>query len=291
MNHKPIQIDTSLVHRLIAAQFPKWKDLPVRPVAEGGWDNRMFHLGEQMLVRMPSGAEYADKVAKEQKWLPFLASKLPLPIPRPLALGKPCTDYPWQWSVYSYLEGESLAMATIHDLNQFALDLAKFLRALHNVDTTGGPPPGRFNRGGSPAAYDQETRKAIATLDGKIEGAHALRVWETGLASSWQNPPVWVHGDISAGNLLVQNGKLSAVIDWGSLCIGDPACDLAIYWTFFRGPSRDKFRAVLSLDQNTWNRARAWVLWKALIVAAGFSNPVNTESKQCWRIIEDVLSQ
>jgi aminoglycoside phosphotransferase (APT) family kinase protein len=292
MDSKQLMIDVPLVRRLIGTQFPQWKDLPVRPVALSGWDNRTFHLGEEMLVRMPSATEYALQVEKEHKWLPKLAPFLPLPIPAPLAMGEPAEGYPWRWSIYRWLEGETAASAPIADLPAFATSLAQFLIALQSIDPTDGPLPGphSFYRGGALMTYDRETRQAIAALKGKIDVDAATEVWETALATTWHGLPVWVHGDVSAGNLLVKGGRLSAVIDFGQLAIGDPACDLAIAWTLFKGQSREVFRAMLPLDAGTWARGRAWTLWKALIIAAGFTNPNNFEAAQCWRIIDEVLA-
>lgn len=292
MDREQLKIDATLVRRLVATQFPQWKELPIQPVALSGWDNRTFHLGEHMLVRMPSAAEYAFQVEKEQKWLPRLAPFLPLQIPVPLARGEPAHGYPWKWSIYRWLEGTTAASTSITNLPAFAAILAQFLLALQRIDTTDGPLPGvhSFFRGGALTTYDAETRQAIAALKGKIDVEAATSVWETALATTWQNSPVWVHGDISAGNLLVQEGRLYAVIDFGQLVIGDPACDLAIAWTMFKGESREIFRKMLLLDAGTWVRGRAWALWKALITAAGFTNPNNAESANCWRILDEVLA-
>jgi aminoglycoside phosphotransferase (APT) family kinase protein len=285
-------IDAALAHRLVSEQFPEWKNCPVRLVGLSGWDNRTFHLGDEMLIRMPSAADYALQVDKEHKWLPKLAPLLPIQIPTPLAIGKPAHGYPWNWSVYRWIIGTSAASEPITDLNAFAKDLAQFLIALQSIDSTNGPAPGlhSFYRGGSLKTYDLETRQALALLKGKIDVDAAKKIWETALFSSWQGAPVWVHGDISAGNLLLQNGRLSAVIDFGQLTIGDPACDLAIAWTLFHSKSREIFHSTLLLDHETWARAKAWTLWKALVVAAGFTNPDNKESAQCWRIIDDLLT-
>jgi aminoglycoside phosphotransferase (APT) family kinase protein len=291
-NNKAFIIDVALVHRLVATQFPQWQNLTVRPVSMGGWDNRTFHLGENMLVRMPSTADYAAQVEKEQYWLPKLAPLLFLPIPTPVAIGKPSEDYPWRWSIYRWLPGENASVAPIHNLCDFAVDLANFLRTLQSIDSTGGPPAGlhSFYRGGSLIHYDADTRRVIAHLKDRIDASAAIEIWETALASEWQNKSVWVHGDISAGNLLVQNGKLSGIIDFGQLAIGDPACDLAIAWTLFTEESRAAFQHALPLDADTWVRGRAWAIWKALITAAGFTNPNNFEAQQCWRIISEVLT-
>lgn len=291
MDNDRLIIDAPLVRRLVATQFPKWKDLPIRSVALSGWDNRTFHLGNDMLVRMPSAAEYEFQVEKEHKWLPKLAPYLPLPIPTPLAMGKPSNDYPWKWSIYRWLEGETAATGRIDNLVDFAANLAQFLVALQSIDSTNGPAPGlhSFYRGGSLTIYDTETRKAIEALKDKIDVATAIEIWEAALATTWSKKPVWVHGDMSAGNLLVKEGRLSAVIDFGQLAVGDPACDLAIAWTLFKGKSRAVFYDNLPLDAETWARGRAWTLWKALVVAAGFTNPNNAESTKCWRIIDEVL--
>lgn len=243
----------------------------VRPVAHGGWDNRTFHLGEEMTVRLPSAAGYVQQVEKEHFWLPKLAPRLPLPIPVPLAKGEPGEGYPWPWSVYPWIEGETAQRAPVADMKVFAETLAGFLAALQAVDTAGGPPPGEhnFQRGGPPAFYDAQAKQAIRDLAGEIDTALAAEVWERALSSLWLKPPVWFHGDMASGNLLVRDGKLAAVIDFGTSGIGDPACDLYIAWTFFDRPGREAFRAMLPLDEETWARGRGWVLWKAMITVAG----------------------
>jgi aminoglycoside phosphotransferase (APT) family kinase protein len=285
-------IDEFLVRKLIAAQFPQWKDFTVLPVARSGWDNRTFHLGEHMLVRLPSAINYAAQVEKEHLWLPKLAPLLPLPIPAPLAVGEPAYGYPWKWSIYNWLQGEAAASAEIADLCEFATGLAGFLTALQKIDATGGPLAGThsFYRGGALSTYDDETRRAIKNLSGKINEDAALDIWDVALATSWQDLPVWVHGDISAGNLLVQGGQLSAVIDFGQLAVGDPACDLAIAWTMFDGKSREAFRSRMSLDSGTWARGRAWTLWKALIVAARLTDTNAIEGQQSLHIIDSVIA-
>jgi aminoglycoside phosphotransferase (APT) family kinase protein len=270
-----VRIDSDLVSRLVAAQFPQWARLPVTPVEPNGWDNRTFRLGPDMLVRLPSAERYAAQVAKEQRWLPVLARQLPLPIPTPLAGGVPEHGYPWNWSVYRWLEGEPAETASIADPTEFAATLAHFLNALRQADAAAGPPPGAHNfyRGGSLTVYGQQTRDAIAALGDRIEVEAVTAVWEVALASRWQRPPVWVHGDVSAANLLVAGGRLSAVIDFGCSGVGDPACDLAIAWTMLSGESRQRFRAAVGLDAATWARGRGWVLWKSLITLAGQPEP------------------
>jgi aminoglycoside phosphotransferase (APT) family kinase protein len=288
-NAEKFYIDVSLVHRLINSQFPQWAHLPIKPVEFGGWDNRTFHLGENMTVRLPSDAEYAPSVEKEQYWLPKLASLLPLPIPTPLALGMPTEEYPWHWSVYQWLDGETASKGRIDDLSQFAMDLAQFITAFQKIDATGGPH--NFYRGSSLLSqYDAETRQSIVLLDNKIDTEAATAVWNRALASTWKSNPVWFHGDVAVGNMLVQNGQLSALIDFGSIGVGDPACDLAIAWTLFKGESREVFRANLSLDNATWERGRGWALWKALIVCAELPGTNPLEIEKSWLVINEVLA-
>lgn len=290
-NTNKIHIDISLVHLLVATQFPQWANFPIKPVEFGGWDNRTFHLGEHMAVRLPSAAEYSQQVEKEHYWLPKLAPHLPLPIPMPLAIGKPAEGYPWHWSIYRWLEGDTASTAMITNLPQFAITLSEFLVALQRIDTTGGPIAGTHNfyRGGLLITYDTETRQAIAILKNKLDVPAATKIWQEALETIWQHSPVWIHGDISASNLLVKKGQLNAVIDFGLLAIGDPACDLTIAWTLFNGESRKIFQTLLPFNSATWARARGWALWKALIIAAGLVNANHTEAAQCWRVITEIL--
>ena len=286
-----MNIDADLVGRLIATQFPQWKDLAIKPVASGGWDNRTFHLGDDMTVRLPSAAPYALQVEKEHRWLPRLAPLLPLPIPVPLAMGIPAENYPWHWSVYGWIEGETAKRERIADLSQFAVDLAGFLIALKRIDPSGGPPPGQHNffRGGPLTVYDGETRQAITALGNRIDTGAASAVWEAALAATWQGRPVWFHGDVASGNLLVEDGRLSAVIDFGTSGVGDPSCDLVIAWTFFEGESREVFRADIAVDDATWARGRGWALWKALITVAGHTDN-QAEVEKSRHVIDDVLA-
>ncbi len=289
---RPI-IDVALVRQLIDGQFPQWAELKVRPVILSGWDNRTFRLGDDLLVRLPSGPEYADQVLKEHRWLPELAPCLPLKIPEPLAIGVPAFGYQHCWSVYRWIDGENASFKNIIDPNAFAAHLANFLLALHRIDASGGPSPGlhSFFRGGSLAVYDTQFRQALANLGGKIDAKAAIRLWESGLASTWSRNSVWVHGDISLGNLLVQKGQLAAVIDFGQLTTGDPACDLVMAWTFFSGESRGIFQSKLALDADTWNRSRAWAFWKAAIVAAGLTVTNAVDWSEPWHVIDEVLVQ
>ncbi len=291
MSHKPFEIDTSLVQRLLAMQFPEWKHLAISPIIPCGWDNRSFRLGDTMLIRMPSAEMYSHHVEKEHSWLPKLSPFLPLQIPTPLAMGKASKEYPWNWSIYTWIEGRHADSLVIDDMSDYAKRLARFLTSLQSIDTLGGPHPGKENffRGGKLSIYDGEVRQALLDLQGKVDIEKVLYIWEKAVASCWQKKPVWVHGDISVGNMIIRKGQLAAIIDFGQLAIGDPACDLAIAWTFFNKEIREIFRKNLHVDKETWLRGKGWALWKALIVAAGYTNPSNTESAQCWRILNEIV--
>jgi aminoglycoside phosphotransferase (APT) family kinase protein len=285
-------IDASLVRRLITTQFPQLANLEITPVQQSGWDNRTFHLGKRMTVRLPSQAEYAEQAQKEYRWLSELGPQLPLAIPIPLALGKPSEEYPWHWSIYNWLNGDTATVERIEDLNRFAMTLANFLITLQKCQTTNGPVAGphSFYRGGELATYDAQTKQAIDHLSDQIDKNLITEIWHKALASIWNKPPVWVHGDIAPGNLLVEEGKLSAVIDFGQLCIGDPACDLAIAWTFFKDESRDAFRAAIQLDDDTWARGRGWALWKALIICAGLGGTDPEAIDKSWQTLNEIFT-
>jgi aminoglycoside phosphotransferase (APT) family kinase protein len=287
-----LTVDAGVVGRLVRRQFPHWAQLPVVPVVPGGWNNRTFRLGEGMSVRLPSAARYAAEVAKEQAVLPRLAPHLPLRIPRPLARGEPGEGYPFAWSIMDWIEGETAGAAQVPDAVALALDLARFLRALHRIDAAEGPRAGEhsFHRGGDLGVYDGEVQTCLRALAGRLDTRAAAALWATALASRWRAPPVWVHGDLSPGNLLVRGGRLCAVIDFGSSSVGDPACDLVIAWTRFEGPSRAAFRAGLDLDPETWARARGWALWKAMLILAGRSRPSGLE-RAPTEVIAAVLAE
>jgi aminoglycoside phosphotransferase (APT) family kinase protein len=287
------EIDATLVGRLIRRQFPHWSGLPIAAAEPNGWDNRTFRLGPELLVRLPSADRYAAQVRKEHRWLPVLAPHLPLPIPFPVAMGEPDEGYPWNWSVYQWLGGTPASAARIVDLSEFAVVLARFLACLQKIDPSEGPPPGPHNffRGGPLEIYDAETRKAIATVQSMINAELATEVWETALATIWYGGPVWIHGDVAAGNLLVRDGRLAAVIDFGCSGVGDPACDLVIAWTFLSGQSREAFRLALPLDAGTWARGRGWALWKALITFAGNLQADQAAAATARRVIDEVLDE
>lgn len=263
MHADEVDTDASLVRRLLAAQFPHWADLPIEPVRSAGTDNAIYRLGPEMAVRLPRVPAAVGQVDKEYRWLPRLAPLLPLAVPVPLAKGAPGEGYPWQWGVYEWLEGENATTEHIADPRLAALDLARFIAALRQIDPTDGPPPGshNFGRGEPLANRDSSTRAAISNLQGMLDTDSATAAWEAALqAPVWHGPPVWIHSDLQSGNLLSQQGRLSAVIDFGCLGVGDPACDLAVAWNLFSADTRGVFRAALAVDDATWARGRGWAL-------------------------------
>jgi aminoglycoside phosphotransferase (APT) family kinase protein len=285
-------VDPATVRRLLEEQFPHWAHLPIVAVTPGGWCNRTFRLGDQMTVRLPSAAHYAQGANKEQEVLPRLAPSLPVMIPEPIALGGPGAGYPFYWSIMRWIEGETPARERTGASEILARDLADFLWALHRVDATAGPEAGEhsFHRGGSLCAYGAEVGLCLEDLASEIDAGAVEAVWETALASSWRSPAVWVHGDLAPGNLLVKAGRLHAVIDFGNCAVGDPACDLVIAWTFFEGAARSAFRERLDLDQGAWQRARGWAIWKAMLIMSGRSKPQALE-RPPLDVLETVLTE
>lgn len=265
--NKSFNISPELASRLIASQFPEYAHLPITSVEKQGHDNRTYHLGSDMLIRMPTEESYALKVPKEQDLLPKLAPHLTLSIPVPIKMGKASEDYPYPFSIYKWLDGKSINLLVLDNecLENLALDLAKFLKELQNINNIEGPAPGQHNwwRGDHVSVYDKGAREQILELLDVIDVAKAIDLWDRACNTKWDKSPVWVHGDFAIGNMLLTNNKLSAVIDFGGVALGDPACDLVIAWTFLNGKSREIFMHEMDLDDNTWLRAKAWVLWKA----------------------------
>jgi aminoglycoside phosphotransferase (APT) family kinase protein len=291
-SHDSLQIDASLVKCLVADQFPKWADLAVVPVTIDGHDNRTFRLGDEMSVRVPSAKQYAAHLNTELVWLPKLAPHLPLPIPTPLAMGEPTSQLPWHWSINTWLKGDTAAEHRIDNLARFAQDLATFLTKLRAIDASDAPPPGpdNFFRGGGLSVYDNETRECIDELRDRVDIRAATAVWDSALGTTWLSAPVWVHGDVAAGNLLVERGKLSGVIDFGQLAAGDPACDVTIAWTLFAGESREAFRRETAVDEATWMRGRGWGLWKAMLELRRHRETNPFEATPWQRVIDEILS-
>jgi aminoglycoside phosphotransferase (APT) family kinase protein len=267
MHPDEIDSDPELVRGLLEAQQPQWAELPIERVPSTGTANAMFRLGDDMVARLPLRPSSVPPFVTEHRWLPVLAPHLPLTVPVPLAKGEPTPDFRWPWSVLPWLDGEDATVADV-DLARAARDLAALIAALQSVDTTGGPRSGVAYcfRGVPLALRDRETRQSIAASGELFDTDAATLEWERALrAPEWDREPVWVHGDIAAGNLLVQDGRLSAVIDWGTLAVGDPACDLIVAWELLDADAREILRTQLDVDDATWARGRGWALSTAVM--------------------------
>jgi aminoglycoside phosphotransferase (APT) family kinase protein len=288
MHADEVEIDISLVRRLLAAQFPHWADLPVEPVDSAGTDNAMYRLGEDMAVRLPRIDGAVRDVEREQRWLPRLAPLLPVAVPAPLGMGMPAEGYPWHWSVYRWLEGENPTVDGLAEPGLLAKDLADFVTALRRIDTTDGPPAGR----GVPLARrDAPTRAAIEDLHGTVDTGAATAAWEQAVQiPEWPGPAAWVHGDLSPGNVLIAQGRLSAVIDFAGVGVGDPTVDLIVAWNLLPAGARNLFRAALQVDDATWSRGRGWALSIALIQLPYYRNTNAVLAANARHVIGEVLA-
>jgi aminoglycoside phosphotransferase (APT) family kinase protein len=292
MHADEVDTDESLVHRLLAAQFPDWVNLPIERVPSAGTVNAIYRLGSDLVVRLPLRLSDTDGVDREQRWLPKLAPHLPLAIPVPVARGSPTVEYPSHWSVLRWLEGERWSNDRVDDLRQAAADLADFVAALRRIDTTGGPAPDPTERGTPLADRDSNVREAISDLGDRVNTGAVTAAWETSLeAPVWNDPPVWFHGDLLPGNLLVAGGRLCGVIDFGGVAVGDPSCDLMPAWMLFSGESRSDFRTALAAEVGSWLRGRGWALSVALIALPYYwdTNPSFVELAR--HTIDEVLAE
>jgi aminoglycoside phosphotransferase (APT) family kinase protein len=245
-----------------------------------------------MLVRLPTAAEYELAVEKEQRWLPVLAEVLPVSIPAPLALGRPGAGFPFSWSVYGWLPGEPAVQGALPDPMGVAADLTAFLAALRRIDAADGPRPGIHNwfRGATLGTYDASVREALADLEGHVDVTRAAAAWDDALHSRWDRVDVWFHGDLAAGNLLLERGRLAAVIDFGTCGVGDPSCDLAVAWTLLDLPGRQLLRDRLGIDASTWARGRGWALWKVLrTLANAVEDRDEPSAAEARRVVDAVL--
>ncbi|WP_433377927.1 aminoglycoside phosphotransferase family protein [Actinoplanes sp. CA-142083] len=250
-------LTSALVRRLVDTQFPEWAGLPLRPVEPGGSDHLIHRLGDELTVRMPRHDGAIGQAEKELRWLPRLAPHLPLAIPEPVAVGRPDFGYPWPWAVSRWMPGKVATVSEWGSSVPAAVELAGFLAALQ-----------RFPRDGAPAVEpesladrDAATRASIAQAGNVFDPAGLTAVWEAALAApKWDRPPVWFHGDFHTGNVLTHEGRLSAVIDFGGLGVGDPAPDMMMAFTLMSAGPRAAFREALEVDDATWARGRGWAL-------------------------------
>lgn len=278
MHDGEIRADAELARRLLAAQFPDWADLPLRDVPSDGTVHALFRLGDDLVVRLPLVAWGADEPQRDATWLPRLAPHLPVDIPRVRAVGEPMAGFPWHWGVYDWLEGEHPSINTSHgtptttgshDCAQLARDLADFVHRLQAIDTTDAPPAGR----GRPLREsDVQVRASLTRLAHQVDAGEeridideVTEAWARALdAPDWDGPPMWLHGDLMASNLLLRDGRLAAVLDWGGLGIGEPACELIAAWTVFGSDARAIYREQLAAEHATWERGRGWALYFAI---------------------------
>ncbi|MGN9839891.1 aminoglycoside phosphotransferase family protein [Nonomuraea sp. H19] len=288
MHADEIDVTADMVARLIAAQFPQWSGLPIRPVSSTGTVNAMFRLGETMAVRMSRVPWGADDVIAEARWLPRLAPHLPVAVPTPIAEGRPTGEYPWTWMVLDWLDGVNPIPGRPARPDALAADLAAFVRAFRTIDLPDGP---QAYRGGSLAALDAPTRAAIAQLHGVIDTDAATAVWDAALqAPPWDGPPTWVHADLLPGNVLTVDGRLSAVIDFATVGVGDPACDLMVAWNLLPSGARAAFRSAADADDATWTRARGRALSMSLIALPYYRDIDPAVAAPFQHTIDEVLA-
>ncbi|MFE6713202.1 aminoglycoside phosphotransferase family protein [Streptomyces sp. NPDC057695] len=274
---EPPALDVEFVARLVAGRFPGWAGLPVRAVRSAGTDNVLFRLGDELVVRLPRAAHAVGQVEKEQRWLPLLAPHLPLDVPVPVGRAAASAEFPWPWSVYRWLDGEDTYDAPLTDLAHAAGVLGRFGAALRAVDASDGPPS---FRGGHVTTWEDGHLPGVIRdfgAEGLIDADLATAAWEAVLRlPQWDGPPVWIHGDLLPGNLLGRDGRLSAVIDFGGVGTGDPACDTMPAWTLFTADTRPLFREAARVDDATWARGRGWALAWGLVTEHYYreTNPV-----------------
>jgi len=284
MHADELDLDEALVRRLLAEQFPGWAELPLRRVEPSGTVNAIFRLGDELSVRLPRREGPTRPGGKELDWLPRLAPLLPVEIPVPVAQGRPSGEYPWFWEIHTWVEGETVPVDEI-DAIRAARDLAAFVRALQQVDPEGAPP----GRGIPLAVRDEEMEYWFSRF-----GREDVRLeWERALAAPpWEGPPVWHHGDLDARNWLVRAGRIGGVIDWGSMGVGDPACDVMVAWKLHSAAARDAFREALPTDDATWARARGWAISQA-VAALAYYTPENNPAlyREAERWLELALSE
>jgi aminoglycoside phosphotransferase (APT) family kinase protein len=288
------ELTVALVRALLRAQHPAWAELPIEPVDAAGTEHASFRLGSRMVLRIPRTATAARRLEKEWTWLPRLAPTLPLEVPAPLARGSPGEGLPWSWAVYRWIDGRPAAFRDLTDPVHAAVTLATFVAAMGRIVATDGPPPGEhnFGRGAPLRTRDEATRRAVAELRAEIDESRVLRAWER--ASSAPTPesaPTWIHGDLLPGNILVRAGAVSAVIDFGGLGVGDPACDLIVAWSLLRGRSRAAFRAALAVDDATWERGRGWALSIGLIAAPYYEHTRPEFASMALGMVREALTE
>jgi aminoglycoside phosphotransferase (APT) family kinase protein len=292
----PVEVEVSpeLVRQLVDTQFPRWSSWPLERWERAGSDHSIYRLGDSLAVRLPRGDWAAGQARKEHAWLPQLAPLLPLAIPAPVGLGEAAFGYPWSWSVAQWLPGDAVVGERLCDSEETARDLAAFLVTLQRL-----PSPDSFAPGPHPelrrrtlAAKDNRVRASIAAVADVFDAEALIRVWERALfAPVWSGEPVWCHGDFHVGNLLMQGDRVTAVLDFGGLGYGDPACDLDIAFTLMTERTRAVFRAALGLDEAAWVRGRGWALAGGVTAYAAYAANEPRVAAQTRRQIAEALAE
>ncbi|MFI7017410.1 aminoglycoside phosphotransferase family protein [Streptomyces sp. NPDC050164] len=258
-----VDIDVSLVDRMIAGRFPRWAGLPLRHLESSGTENAMFRLGTDKVVRLPRHPRAVDAITHELRRLPRPAPGLPAAAPEPLGRGEPGEDFPWPWAVYGWLDGRNPVPGTLEEPRLLAEDLGAYVTALRRIDAAEGPIG---YRGVPLVTRDRFMREALAQLAGRIDTAAVTDLWEQALrAPEYAGPPVRAHGDLMAGKLLVRDGRLTGVIDYGTVGVGDRAVDLISAWCLLPAEVRGVFRAAVGAEDAEWARGRGWALSIAVI--------------------------
>lgn len=282
-------IDAHLVRRLISEQFPQWEDLRLERVRSTGTVNAIYRLGDEMCVRLPRTPGAARDVAREERWLPHLGRCLPLRVPTLLAVGQPAAEYPLTWTVYSWLAGDTFEVGLVGDLEAASDDIANFINALHRIDGTDAP---RSGGSGPLAVRDEAVRAVIDSLGDRIDAAAAKRAWGSSLAArEWDGNPVWIHGDLIPPNVLVEAGRVSAVIDFDESGVGDPALDVIAAWSLLPASVRGLFREAIEVDDATWIRGRGWALSKALFIIPYYENTNPEFVAMADRMVNEILAE
>ncbi|MEO0608221.1 MAG: aminoglycoside phosphotransferase family protein [Pseudomonadota bacterium] len=255
-------IELEVARRLIDAQFPEFRHFALHPIESGGTDNTIFRLGDSFSVRFPKRAEAAEHIDTEKFWLPRLAA-LPVRIPKPQAKGAASSEFPYPWTIYDWCPGQALSETEVKDWAQAAKDISTFLQALQVMDTQDAPLSGPRNhfRGVPLKNRDALTRAAIHGLADEYPEPELLHHWHDALsATPHRESPVWLHGDLQGGNILVFEDRISAIIDFGLCGVGDPACDLMVAWSVLPKQVREPFRQQIACNEAAWARGRGWAL-------------------------------